>query len=227
MSRKLLSKRYKTEQQAVNKRRRMMDRRDSETDVLVTAITHPREDEIEVLGSSPAVVDLTVDLTSTSSTPPHNEVVDLTESFTESPVILDLSVATRRSRRQRNNNHVMRPSQRDNILFIDHSDDSDEEVQELPPSSPYNTRSAPHRTEALASSNSAPSGDPSTPKRVITCPVCMEDERTIHASGQHLTSTTCGHVFCNQCIRAAIATQHKCPTCRKRLTIKQIHQIFL
>ena len=40
-------------------------------------------------------------------------------------------------------------------------------------------------------------------------------------------STTCGHVFCDKCIRSAVQLQRRCPTCRKKLSLKQLHAIFL
>lgn len=44
---------------------------------------------------------------------------------------------------------------------------------------------------------------------------------------RQLYSTVCGHIFCSACIKQAIDVQHMCPTCRKRLTKRQIHQIYL
>ncbi|GLJ48627.1 hypothetical protein SUGI_1025810 [Cryptomeria japonica] len=54
----------------------------------------------------------------------------------------------------------------------------------------------------------------------LTCAICMStmDEET---------STICGHIFCKKCITNAIQVQKKCPTCRKRLTMKNIHRIYL
>ncbi|KAF6166359.1 hypothetical protein GIB67_034910 [Kingdonia uniflora] len=54
----------------------------------------------------------------------------------------------------------------------------------------------------------------------FNCPICMgplEEEM----------STKCGHIFCKACIKAAIAAQGKCPTCRKKLTVKDIFRIYL
>mmetsp|Transcript_40993 Transcript_40993/g.103087 ORF Transcript_40993/g.103087 Transcript_40993/m.103087 type:complete len:180 (+) Transcript_40993:141-680(+) len=58
------------------------------------------------------------------------------------------------------------------------------------------------------------------PNHSYKCPVCLETCRS-------MTSTTCGHVFCEECIRMAIRTQKKCPTCRKNLTARQLHRIYL
>ncbi|XP_060085568.1 E3 ubiquitin-protein ligase RNF4-like [Ylistrum balloti] len=63
--------------------------------------------------------------------------------------------------------------------------------------------------------------------RKITCPVCLDSDKRITRDGRQLNSTTCGHIFCNVCIQGAIQTQKRCPTCRKKLTLRQIHPIFL
>ncbi|XP_042486048.1 uncharacterized RING finger protein C548.05c-like [Macadamia integrifolia] len=62
---------------------------------------------------------------------------------------------------------------------------------------------------------------PPPPKEpTFTCPVCI---------GQLVeeTSTKCGHIFCKDCIKVAITSQHKCPTCRRRLTKRDIMRIYL
>ncbi|XP_076439734.1 uncharacterized protein LOC143279550 [Babylonia areolata] len=72
-------------------------------------------------------------------------------------------------------------------------------------------------------SSSAASGY-ATPK--VTCPVCLETDVQIRRNRQ-LYSTVCGHIFCSTCIVQAIETQRMCPTCRKRLSKRQIHKIYL
>ncbi|KAL2620220.1 hypothetical protein R1flu_000425 [Riccia fluitans] len=54
----------------------------------------------------------------------------------------------------------------------------------------------------------------------LTCPICLDEMK-------EETSTICGHVFCRGCIQGAIAAQRKCPTCRKRLTSRSTHRIYL
>ncbi|KAL5192936.1 E3 ubiquitin-protein ligase COP1 [Glycine soja] len=51
---------------------------------------------------------------------------------------------------------------------------------------------------------------PEPPKEqpVFNCPICM-------SALEEETSTRCGHIFCKNCIRAALSAQAKCPTCRK------------
>ena len=54
----------------------------------------------------------------------------------------------------------------------------------------------------------------------FNCPVCM---------GQlaEEMSTKCGHIFCKSCIKASIAAQGKCPTCRRKITMKDTHRVYL
>ncbi|XP_077992640.1 E3 ubiquitin-protein ligase RNF4-like [Glandiceps talaboti] len=173
-------------------------------------------------GVTPAIVDLTqVDDT---------EVVDLTSS--DSPVVYLDSVSDSRSRHRR----AMRPSQRVNQLnnsvieFSSDDDSNDEnEIQVLPVINigTHTRRSDTPHTASTSSESTSSSGDPMSPKRVITCPICMDDEKQIKANKRQLMSTVCGHIFCNKCIRGAVQTQHKCPTCRKKLSMRQFHPIFI
>ncbi|XP_028765262.1 E3 ubiquitin-protein ligase RNF4 [Neltuma alba] len=62
---------------------------------------------------------------------------------------------------------------------------------------------------------------PEPPKDpVFNCPICM-------GPLVEEMSTRCGHIFCNNCIRAAIKVQSKCPTCRKKVTVKELRRVFL
>ncbi|XP_074580422.1 uncharacterized protein LOC141836857 isoform X2 [Curcuma longa] len=54
----------------------------------------------------------------------------------------------------------------------------------------------------------------------FTCPICMNT--IIEAS-----STICGHIFCKSCIVASIQAQKKCPTCRRKLNMKNFHRVYL
>ncbi|KAJ8899357.1 hypothetical protein K2173_018331 [Erythroxylum novogranatense] len=67
-----------------------------------------------------------------------------------------------------------------------------------------------------------PSPPPPPPPKEPTfnCPICM-------GSLVEETSTKCGHIFCKNCIKVAIAAQAKCPTCRKRVTVKELIRVFL
>lgn len=41
------------------------------------------------------------------------------------------------------------------------------------------------------------------------------------------TATFCGHIFCEGCILHAIESNHRCPTCRCKLSEKEIHPLFV
>uniref|UniRef100_A0A3Q3GH36 RING-type domain-containing protein n=1 Tax=Labrus bergylta TaxID=56723 RepID=A0A3Q3GH36_9LABR len=61
----------------------------------------------------------------------------------------------------------------------------------------------------------------------ISCPVCLDSYSEIVESGRLVVSTKCGHVFCSQCLRDALTSSHTCPTCRKRLTHRQYHPLYV
>lgn len=61
----------------------------------------------------------------------------------------------------------------------------------------------------------------------VSCPVCLDSYSEIIESGRLMVSTKCGHLFCSQCIRDSLAQAHNCPTCRKKLTQKQYHPIYI
>lgn len=62
---------------------------------------------------------------------------------------------------------------------------------------------------------------PEPPKEpVFNCPICM-------GPLTEEMSTKCGHIFCKQCIYTALGAQAKCPTCRKRVTSRELRRVFL
>jgi len=40
-------------------------------------------------------------------------------------------------------------------------------------------------------------------------------------------STRCAHVFCKKCIKAAITSHGKCPTCGEKVKLRQLVRVFL
>lgn len=82
--------------------------------------------------------------------------------------------------------------------------------------------------EAAAPSEAATSKEaqalaPSPNKIVrVQCPVCLDSITKTQPQ-----STTCGHVFCLECIRQSIRMHKKCPMCNTKLTLKQVHPLFL
>ncbi|XP_053123977.1 E3 ubiquitin-protein ligase RNF4-like [Hemicordylus capensis] len=61
----------------------------------------------------------------------------------------------------------------------------------------------------------------------VNCPICMEGYSEIVHSGRLIVSTTCGHIFCSQCLRDALRNANCCPACRRKLNHKQYHPIYI
>ncbi|KAL2329110.1 hypothetical protein Fmac_022537 [Flemingia macrophylla] len=72
--------------------------------------------------------------------------------------------------------------------------------------------------EGGGSSKKTPPEPPKEP--VFNCPICM-------GPLVEETSTRCGHIFCKNCIKSAISAQGKCPTCRKKVAVKELIRVFL
>ncbi|XP_041477667.1 uncharacterized protein LOC121425612 isoform X2 [Lytechinus variegatus] len=150
-------------------------------DIPPQAVTPPIHEE-EPIDLSLCIVDLTDETETTRNRPLRNssqdDIVDLT---VETHAVDRAPRRMRRTRRGR----LMRNSQRGNIIPI-LSDDSDEEndVMVLPEIDLGET----YRTARDETSNSTATGpgrgrQTSPKKRVITCPICMEDETTVSDNG--------------------------------------------
>ncbi|XP_020152207.1 uncharacterized protein [Aegilops tauschii subsp. strangulata] len=79
-------------------------------------------------------------------------------------------------------------------------------------------RSSNQRNSTVRVSRPSANAAPNEP--TFTCPVCLNKMELPSA-------TSCGHVFCEKCIKAAIKAQKKCPTCRKRLGPKSYRRVYL
>eukprot|EP00794_Sanderia_malayensis_P005313 gene5312-5982_t len=66
-----------------------------------------------------------------------------------------------------------------------------------------------------------------SPTKTIKCPICMEDSKQMARTNRQLVSTICGHVFCESCLKQAMKQQKKCPTCRRTITSKQFHPLYI
>jgi len=108
--------------------------------------------------------------------------------------------------------------------------DSDEELPDIHtllfPSDKPSTSRVTNMMSPL-SSGSSKSTVQSPDSVAITCPICLDDVKQIRRSKRQVMSTICGHIFCDECIKTAIRTQHSCPSCRKKLNNKNIHPLFL
>ncbi|CAH3122706.1 E3 ubiquitin-protein ligase RNF4 [Pocillopora verrucosa] len=198
-------------------------------------------DDVTIIGdmrvARPEVIDLdklptirrggsvVVDLTNDSGYH-HSNVVDLTRdsstdsSIDSSPVIVCVN------RIYRGDPAMELPSCR-----FSHSgvlgrtlSDTDDDILEVAESNEANEENT-SGIEASTSNSEDPAGK--VPSKKICCPICLDDEETIKRRKRRLMSTNCGHVFCDKCIRSAVQMQSKCPTCRKKLTLRQFHPIFL
>uniref|UniRef100_A0A061RK57 Ubiquitin-protein ligase zinc ion binding protein n=1 Tax=Tetraselmis sp. GSL018 TaxID=582737 RepID=A0A061RK57_9CHLO len=74
--------------------------------------------------------------------------------------------------------------------------------------------------QSLARQEARGSGGATPSINSIKCPICL-------GGIQNMTSTTCGHVFCQECIKQAVKAQKKCPTCRKPIMLRHLHRIYL
>ncbi|PWA94654.1 zinc finger, RING/FYVE/PHD-type [Artemisia annua] len=65
-----------------------------------------------------------------------------------------------------------------------------------------------------------PPPPPPVPEPVFNCPICL---------GPFVDSVTtkCGHIFCKTCIEASIKAKPSCPTCRRKLTMKNFFRVYL
>ncbi|XP_075713292.1 E3 ubiquitin-protein ligase RNF4 isoform X2 [Rhinoderma darwinii] len=144
------------------------------------------------------------------------EVVDLTCESLE-PVVVDLThndsvviVEEHQTRRRRNATRTTTQT----ASCILSSDDEDARDNDL--SANRRSRDPPPPEH----NNSRTSGS-------VSCPICMDGYSEITQSGRLIVSTKCGHIFCSQCLRDALKNVTSCPTCRKKLTPKQYHPIYI
>ncbi|NXY81409.1 RNF4 ligase, partial [Alcedo cyanopectus] len=146
------------------------------------------------------------------------EVVDLTCESAD-PVVVDLThndsvvVKSQRARRA-----LRARSQRPPDSCVLSSDEEDEPRDH----DVYVTDKVPPELGPLEDETAA-----SKPSGTVSCPICMDGYSEIVQSGRLIVSTKCGHVFCSQCLRDSLRNANSCPTCRKKLTHRQYHPIYI
>jgi len=196
---------------AMNSNQRGNDQLDEDS-VLITG----EKEVINLETGKPRVVDLTQESNSDS-----RSFVDLT-SVPDSPGDSSPVTVLRVNRIYQGNwNSFDRPSCMYEDLERSSLRSSDEEVLTT------DSETRPNEKQDKGSSSVMNSANGVESKKIITCPICMDDDLMLKKRKRQLTSTMCGHVFCDRCIRNAVKMQSKCPTCRKKLTMKQLHPIFL
>uniref|UniRef100_A0A903Z026 RING-type domain-containing protein n=1 Tax=Anopheles minimus TaxID=112268 RepID=A0A903Z026_9DIPT len=98
-------------------------------------------------------------------------------------------------------------------------------MRQLIHTAPVPQSSPPPPTQTLQQTNSggthtAIQGNPRSMS--IICPICYEQLGNTRA-----ISTSCGHVFCDQCIKKSLRTAKKCPLCNKSLSkANQMHPVY-
>ncbi|XP_025889883.1 E3 ubiquitin-protein ligase RNF4 isoform X1 [Nothoprocta perdicaria] len=148
------------------------------------------------------------------------EVVDLTCESSD-PVVVDLThsdsvVIVEENQRQRRNLRLRSQRQSDSCVLS--SDDEDEPRD----NDVFVTNKVSRDLGPLEDETAS-----SKPSGTVSCPICMDGYSEIVQSGRLIVSTKCGHVFCSQCLRDSLRNANSCPTCRKKLTHRQYHPIYI
>ncbi|KAL1923367.1 uncharacterized protein VTP21DRAFT_8347 [Calcarisporiella thermophila] len=102
----------------------------------------------------------------------------------------------------------------------------DEEVRHIKNASTKSTEGAAELSQAsniqLLHQQQKPPKEPTPPPQPgelrIHCTVCLEIPNNVAA-------TVCGHLFCEECIYAAISASKRCPVCRRKLTPGQVEPL--
>ncbi|XP_053229123.1 E3 ubiquitin-protein ligase RNF4-like [Podarcis raffonei] len=61
----------------------------------------------------------------------------------------------------------------------------------------------------------------------LSCGICIDSYAESVQSGRLIVSTTCGHIFCSQCLSNFLRHANFCPICRRKLTPKEYHPIYI
>ena len=100
-------------------------------------------------------------------------------------------------------------------------------LEESPPREPWtglpirNVKGTPEREPG--GDYGAPRQEPQSTGKGIKCVICMDVIKS-----KEMASTTCGHVFCYDCIRECLNhTPRRCPQCRKSLRPTQVHRLYV
>lgn len=149
------------------------------------------------------------------------ETIDMIESRLSSEEVVDLTC-------EGSEPAVVDLTNNDSVVLVDDGTQSRrmQGTESYVLSSDDEEEPSPSLSPALLTSLHASARARSAPG-AVSCPVCMDTYAEIMESGRLMVSTKCGHLFCSQCIRDSLARAHNCPTCRKKLTAKQYHPIYI
>ncbi|XP_021250970.1 E3 ubiquitin-protein ligase RNF4 isoform X1 [Numida meleagris] len=148
------------------------------------------------------------------------EVVDLTCESSD-PVVVDLthndSIVIVEENQQRRRNLRLRGQRQPDSCVLSSDDEDETRDNDVYVTDKVSRELGPLEDETASSK---PSG-------TVSCPICMDGYSEIVQSGRLIVSTKCGHVFCSQCLRDSLRNANSCPTCRKKLTHRQYHPIYI
>lgn len=83
-----------------------------------------------------------------------------------------------------------------------------------------------HRVAQITAPEAPPSPPPPE-QPSVSCLVCLDSLATIQSSSRSLCSTVCGHVLCSACIEEVVRQKKQCPVCRKKLTKRLYHPLYI
>jgi len=82
------------------------------------------------------------------------------------------------------------------------------------------TNKSPSSSSSTLTKEKSPIKDKGKEQFAPECAICLGEMKNI-------TATTCGHIFCKECIKEAIQVTKCCPLCKKKLTLRSIHPIYI
>ena len=161
-------------------------------------------------GAQPQFVDLTCDDYNC-----EEQFVDLTD-LDGSPVVIPGTPAA--APVTRNHDDLRSP------YIVSDASVSDDD---LPPV-PFKITAKPRTKRSV---NNGETGNSSTNTSLSAhCPVCLDSFSEVKASGRRVMATTCGHVFCEECLSGILGgpvSSKNCPTCRKKISSRSVHPLFI